>query len=86
MKATIQSALLKERSDFMLSECPEMGILDPESVCSDAIIEDICNNSQSIGSIEDINYFLLRPELQSRFFTVLMCIVKDAPKPKRRRY
>ena len=86
MKSTIRSALIKEQSDFMLSECPEMGILGPESVCSDAIIDDICNNSRSIASVEDINYFLLRPELQSCFFIVLMCVVKDAPKPKQRRY
>ena len=86
MKIAIKTALIKERSDFMLTECPEMEILGPESICSDAIIDDICNNSQTIASIEDIKYFLLRPALQMRFFTVLMCIVKDAPKPKRRRY
>ena len=47
-------------------------------VCSDAIIDDYCNNSRSIASVEDINYFFfLRPELQSRFFFFfffLMCV------------
>ena len=68
MKSTIKAALIKERHAFMLTNCPQMGILGPESVCSDAIIEDISSNSQNIASIEDINYFFLRPELQSRFF------------------
>ena len=85
MKIAIRSALIKERSDFMLSECPEMGILGPESVSSDAIIDDICNNSRSVTSIDDIQYFLLRPEFQSRFFYCFNVRSKDAPRPKRRR-
>ena len=62
-----------------------MRLLGPELICSDAI-DDICNiYLQTIASIEDIKY-LLRTALQIHFFTVLMCVVKDAPKPKQRRY
>ena len=39
-----------------------------QGVCTDAIIDDICSNAHNIVSVEDLDYFLLCPELKSRFF------------------
>ena len=86
MKDKIKEALRKERSEYMMKNCPHIPMIGiHQGVCSDEIIDDICSKAQSITTVEDIDYFLLCPELQSRFFDVVIDIVRDAPRAKQRR-
>ena len=83
MKSCIKASLKHERSEFMRVHCPQMSIIGPQFVCSDAIIDDICKISNSITSVEDIKYFF-----KTRI-TIPICyrdMVKDAPKAKRIKY
>lgn len=70
----------------MMKNCRHMAMIGThQGVCSDAIIDDICSNAHSLISVEDLDYFLLCPELKSRFFVVVMDMVRSAPPVKHRR-
>lgn len=86
MESKIKKTLRKERLEYMTKNCPHMAMIGShQGLCSDAIIDDICSNAQNIVSVEDLDYFLLCPELVTFFFIVLMDIVRAAPPAKQRR-
>ena len=86
MKDEIKEALKKERLEYTTKHCPHMLMIGiHQGVCSDVTIEDICSNADNIVSVEELDYFLLCPELKSHFFIVLMDIIRNAPPVKQRR-
>ena len=80
----LQVALEKER-DKILAEKPSYRILGSQYICSDFVIQEICTRAKYITSSDDLNVAFLRPELRSRFYSVVMNFVVDAPPYKRRR-
>ena len=69
LEGKIKETLKKERLEYVTKNCPHMAMIGShQGVCSDAIIDDICSNAHNIVSVEDLDYFLLCPELKSRFF------------------
>lgn len=80
----LQIALEQER-DKILAEKPSFRILGSQYICSDFVIQEICSRAKYITSLDDLNIAFLRPELRSRFYSVVMNIVVDAPPSKKRR-
>ena len=84
MMKELEAKLHQERSQF-LNEKPCYHIFGPQCICCDSVIKDLCSKAKYIADIEDLSSVkLLRPELQSRFFDVIMSTVGNEPPAKRR--
>ena len=85
LKRKLRVGLLAER-DRVLQEIPEYQMLGANFVCSEPLIEELCDKAAFIRTKEDMDdMFCLRPELHSRFFDTIWKLVSSAPPPCKRR-
>lgn len=77
---------LKTEREAILAEKPHLRSLGVQYVCSDAVIKQLCNIASSVTCVNDLRTVtLLRPELQSLFFNVIVKHISNAPPARKRR-
>lgn len=85
LKEKLELELKRER-DCIIAEQPQSQILGAQYMCCDAVIHEICCRANSITCVEDLsNIPLLREELRSRFYDVVIGAVGNAPPAKKQR-
>lgn len=81
----LEAKLHHERKQF-LDENSCYRIFGPQCICCDSVIKELCSKAKFITDVEDLSSVkLLRPELRSRFFDVIMNTVGNEPPAKRQR-
>ena len=63
---------LEEDRNKILAEKPCYRILGPQCICSDFVIQEICRRAEYVTTVDHLNIHFLRPELISRFYSVVM--------------
>ena len=84
-KLSLEKELKSER-EMVLSEKPHLSFLGVQYVCSDVVIKQLCSLINSMTCVDDLRTIpLLRPDLHSRFYNIMLRYICNAPPVQKKR-